>query len=57
MINAIIFIVSFGWWLYRTYNRQFGWLTYVLAFIWGAFFTQTIIWLSGTPTLIDKIFD
>ena len=57
MINAIIFIVSFDWWLYRTYNSQFGWLTYVLAFIWGAFFTQTIIWLSGTPTLIDKIFD
>lgn len=37
MINAIIFIVSFDWWLYLTYNRQFGWLTYVLAFIWGAF--------------------
>ena len=56
MINAIIFIVSFGWWLYRTYHRQFNWLTYVLAFIWGAFVTQTIIWLCGAPTLIDKIF-
>lgn len=56
MINAIIFIISFSWWLYRTCHKQFGWLTYVLAFLWGAFITQTIIWLCGVPTVIDKIF-
>lgn len=52
MINLIIFLISFGWWLYRVYNNQFNILTYVLAFMWGAFFAQTIMWMCGLPTVI-----
>ena len=56
MINLFIFIISLVWWIYRTVNRQFNWLTYVLAFVMGAFFTQTVLWLGGIPTILDNLF-
>lgn len=56
MINLIICVLVLIWWVYRMYNNKFDLLTYTLGFIFGAFFTQTIIWLCGLPTVIDTLF-
>lgn len=52
MINLVIFLISFIIWLILCIKNKFGWYTYVLSFIWGAFLAQTILWLCGVKTLI-----
>ena len=53
MINLIIFILSFCSWLYCIIkNNKPTWYIYMLSFLWGAFFAQTIMWICGVQTLI-----
>ena len=53
MINLVIFIISFISWGVCMYNGKGGkFYTWILAFLWGAFLAQTIIWLCGQKTLL-----
>lgn len=42
MINLIICVLSFICWVYQMYKNKFNWLTYMLGFMFGVFFAQTI---------------
>ena len=53
MINFVIFIISFILWGICMYKGKGGkFYTWTLAFIWGAFFAQTIMWILGQKTLL-----
>lgn len=52
MINLVIFIISFIAWLVLIIKRNYSWYTYVLYVVWGFFFAQSILYLTGQNTII-----
>jgi len=56
MINLFLFLAFFIPWLYFLIkNSKPTWCIYVLSFMCGAFFIQTIFWICGIPTIIENL--